>query len=40
MEIGLYSNGNWVGVLSFGIGATFAIFQDSGKLPEIKRARN
>ena len=37
MEIGLYSSGNFVGVLPFGIGVTLAILHDSEKLPEVKR---
>ena len=39
MDIGLYSSGNWVGVLPFGIGVTLSIFHDSSKLLEVKRAR-
>ena len=39
MEIGLYSSGNCVRVLPFGIGVTLAFLHDSGKLPDVKKAQ-
>ena len=40
IEIGLYSSGNCVGVLPFGIGVTLAIVHDSEKVSEVKRTQN